>query len=57
MKDKIYSITVLTKTEEIKLEMNADSGKITSEDKSSIEKNTKQVKLTEEQAKKSHWLK
>lgn len=52
LKDKIYSITVLTKTEEIKLEMNADSGKITSEDKSSIEKNTKQVKLTEEQAKK-----
>ena len=28
------------------------SGKVTSEDKSSIEKNTKQVKLTEEQAKK-----
>ena len=52
LKDKIYSITVLTKTEEIKLEMNADSGKITSEDKSSFEKNPKQVKLTEEQAKK-----
>jgi uncharacterized membrane protein YkoI len=49
---KIYSITVLTKTEQIKLEMNADSGKITSEDKSSIEKNTQHVKLTEEQAKK-----
>ncbi|MDQ0860618.1 PepSY domain-containing protein [Bacillus sp. V2I10] len=49
---KIYSITVLTKTEQIKLEMNADTGKITSEDKSSIEKNTQHVKLTEEQAKK-----
>jgi uncharacterized membrane protein YkoI len=49
---KIYSITVLTKTEQIKLEMNADSGKINSEDKSSIEKNTQHVKLTEEQAKK-----
>jgi uncharacterized membrane protein YkoI len=52
LQGKTYSITLLTKTEEIKVEMNADSGEITSEDKSSIEKNKQPVKLTEEQAKK-----
>lgn len=52
LKGKTYSLTLLTKTEEIKVEINADSGEITSEDKSSIEKNKLPVKLTEEQAKK-----
>ncbi|TDL80299.1 PepSY domain-containing protein [Peribacillus frigoritolerans] len=52
LQGKTYSITLLTKTEEIKVEMNADSGEITSEDKSSIEKTKQPVKLTEEQAKK-----
>ncbi|MDR0136895.1 PepSY domain-containing protein [Metabacillus idriensis] len=52
LQGKTYSITLLTKTEEIKVEMNADSGEIKSEDKSSIEKTKQPVKLTEEQAEK-----
>ncbi|MCM3594787.1 PepSY domain-containing protein [Metabacillus idriensis] len=52
LQGKTYSIILLTKTEEIKVEMNADSGEIKSEDKSSIEKTKQPVKLTEEQAKK-----
>lgn len=52
LQGKTYSITLLTKTEEIKVEMNADSGEIKSEDISSIEKTKQPVKLTEEQAEK-----
>ncbi|MGG4488299.1 PepSY domain-containing protein [Metabacillus idriensis] len=52
LQGETYSILLLTKTEEIKVEMNGDSGEITSEDKSSIEKTKQPVKLTEEQAEK-----